>query len=77
MTTLLQRDAVVGPNSTIEVQVPELAPGQRVRLIIEAGLVAPSGRASDLLAQTDGHRLFKTASEVDAYLRAERDGWER
>lgn len=77
MTTLLQRDAVVGPNGTIEVHVPELAPGQCVRVIIEPASVAPSGRALDVLAQPSGHRLFKTASEVDAYVRAEREAWER
>jgi hypothetical protein len=77
MATLLQRDAVVGPNGTIEVPVPELAPGQRVRVIIETERAAPAMRAIDVLAQASGQRLFKTASEVDAYIRAEREEWER
>ena len=77
MTTLLPRDAVVGPNGTIEVPVPELVPGQRVRVIIEPEGAAPSRRAIDVLAQASGHRLFKTASEVDAYIHAEREAWER
>jgi hypothetical protein len=57
--------------------VPELAPGQRVRVIIEPAGVAPSRRAIDVLEQASGHRLFKTASEVGAYIRAEREAWER
>ncbi|MDB5057404.1 MAG: hypothetical protein JWO59_876 [Chloroflexi bacterium] len=77
MTNLLQRDAVVGPDGTIEVPVPELAPGQRVRVTVELALAGPSGRAIDVLAQASGHRLFKTASEVDAYIRAEREAWDR
>ncbi len=31
----------------------------------------------DLLAQGEGQRLFKTSAEVDAYLREERDSWDR
>lgn len=31
--------------------------------------------ALDILARTAGHRLFQTADEVDAHLRAERDQW--
>lgn len=31
----------------------------------------------DILAELPGHRLFKTAEEVDAYIREERDSWDR
>ena len=31
----------------------------------------------DLLAEWEGQRLFKTSAEADAYLREERDSWER
>lgn len=33
--------------------------------------------ALDWLKQTQRRRLFKTAEEVDEYLREERDSWER
>lgn len=33
--------------------------------------------AADILAEFPGHLLFTTAEEVDAYLREERDPWER
>ena len=61
MTNLLQRDAVVGPNGTIEVWVPEIALGQHVRVIIESEERAQGGHAIDVLAEVSGHRLFKTA----------------
>lgn len=31
----------------------------------------------DLLAEWEGQRLFKTSAEADAYLREERDSWDR
>jgi hypothetical protein len=33
--------------------------------------------ALDILDELPGGRIFKTADEVDAYLREERDSWER
>ena len=77
MSNLLQRDAVVGPNGSIEVRVPELSPGQRVRVTIDPDVRATGGHAIDMLSSPGGQRLFKAASEVDAYLRAEREAWDR
>jgi hypothetical protein len=77
MTNLLQRDAVVGPDGTIAVRVPELAPGQRVRVTIEPEEGRATVHALDVLSTLRGRRLFKTAGEVDAYIRAEREAWER
>jgi hypothetical protein len=77
MATLLQRDAAVGSNGTIEVPVPESAPGQHVRVTIETERAVAAMRAVDVLAQASWQQLFKTASEVDAYMRAEREAWER
>ena len=31
----------------------------------------------DLLEEWEGQRLFKTSAEADAYLREERDSWDR
>jgi transposase len=33
--------------------------------------------AVEVLAEAPGQRLFKTAADVAAYLREERDAWER
>jgi len=32
--------------------------------------------AIDILRELEGHRLFKTAEEVNQYIREERDSWD-
>ncbi len=79
MSTIIQREATVSPDGTIEIAVPELQPGQRVSITIEPAeaLETPKRHAADILAEMPGHRLFKTAEEVDAYINEERDSWDR
>ncbi len=39
---------------------------------------APSARwAWQIISEGPGHRLFKTAKEVDDYIREERESWDR
>ncbi|HXU09765.1 MAG TPA: hypothetical protein VN743_12285 [Blastocatellia bacterium] len=64
--------------------VSRLAPNERLRLasLILDGLAQEKERVSgsilDLLdALPAGGRLLKTPAEADAYLREERDSWER
>lgn len=63
----------------IEVRAPDLPVGQPVDVIIRLAGDQPNGRRSivDILAECPGGLLFKTPEDVDAYLRAERDSWER
>ncbi len=75
MVSSLHRSAVVTVDGTLAVRVPELAPGQRVRVTIEPESPTPSKHAIELLEESAGPRLFKSAAEVDAYVRAERDMW--
>jgi hypothetical protein len=79
MATVIQREAVVGPDGNILVDAHELAPGQRVTVTIrpEEGAPPVKRHAIEILAEMPGHRLFKTAEEVDAYIRQERDSWDR
>lgn len=37
----------------------------------------PKRKMEDILADYPGGRLFKTAQEVDEYLKAERDSWDK
>lgn len=71
--------AVVKSGGKIEVVAPELKEGQAVEVIIEAeNAGTPRPRTiQDVLAQCDGRRAFKNAAEVDAYIREERDAWDR
>jgi hypothetical protein len=78
MARAVQRATVVQPDGTIAIRVPELAPGQRVRVTVELEPMPSQSRSAlAVLAELPGHRLFQTAEEVDAYLRAERDAWDR
>lgn len=82
MSTIVRREAVVGPDGKIEISVPELEPGQHVTVTIQPEQVTPEAPREgmsvyDIVKDLPGGRLFKTAEEVDEYLRQERDSWER
>ena len=73
--TRIRVKTVVQPDGMVAVS----APGQEVTVSIETEGEAPTAkrRAADILAELPGHLQFHTAEEVDAYLREERDSWER
>lgn len=79
MATPVRIETVVGEDGVIEIRAPELTPGQLVTVTIEAA-EAPQATEKrhvvDFLAEMQGHQLFKTAEEVDAYIREERDSWD-
>ena len=54
--------------------------GRTVKVILlaeeDVEYVPKPRSALDILAQTSGSRLFRTAEEVDQHLRAERDQWD-
>jgi len=82
MGTIIHTSAIVTPDGKIEVSTPELEPGQRVDVTIEVqeSVGTEKRRAAEILAELPGHQLFKTAEdaeEVDAYIREERDSWDR
>ena len=79
MSTIIQREATVTPDGTIEIAVPELQPGQRVSITIEpeGATDGPKLRAIDVINSMPGHLEFATAEEVGAYLEEERDSWDR
>jgi hypothetical protein len=43
----------------------------------EAETQVESGHVIDIVEHLPGHRLFKTAEEVDAYINEERASWDR
>ena len=71
-------ETIVLPGGRIEISSPELIPGQKVTVWIALEPAPAEKRAlSEILGDYPGGRLFKTAEEVDAYIREERDSWER
>jgi hypothetical protein len=67
--------ATVQPGGRIEVSAPDLPVGQTVDVTISIPACPPRRSITEILGRAPGHRLFKTAEEVDAYIRAERESW--
>ena len=70
---------VVLPGGKIEISNPELVAGQEATVVVTVEEQKPIEQRSiiDLLESFPKHRIFKTGEEVDAYIREERDAWDR
>lgn len=68
MTTDLRIKAQVQPGGKIEIQSPDLKEGQMVDIVVRVAEEPLSQSALEILANAPGHRVFKTAEEVKAYL---------
>lgn len=79
MAAIIYREVIVADDGTIQLDVPELVPGQRVRIAIDPGETNAQAkrRAIDIINAAPGHLEFATAEDVDAYLNEERDSWDR
>ncbi|MBI2844786.1 MAG: hypothetical protein HYX78_15440 [Armatimonadetes bacterium] len=79
MQTAIRIRTVVQPGGKVEVTSPDLTAGETVEVIVLGSeIVSPKRRpALDILAEAPGHRLFKSAEEVNAYVREERNSWDR
>jgi hypothetical protein len=77
MATAIQLRTTVLPGNRVEVSAPELPEGRGATvLILLDDPSPPKRRLSDVLGQYAGGQLFRSAEEVDAYLRAERESWD-
>lgn len=76
MATTIHIKTTILPGGKIEISAPELPPGKRANIfvVIEDEEKRPM---REVLANLSGHHLLQTAEEVDAYIREERDSWER
>lgn len=80
MAHTIEIETVVQPDGTIVVRAPELTPGQRAKVVIttDENAAPTEGRhVLDIVNSLPGHQLFNTTEEVDAYIREERDSWDR
>ncbi|MBV9689360.1 MAG: hypothetical protein JO202_06590 [Ktedonobacteraceae bacterium] len=70
---------VVLPGGRIEISTPVLIAGQEATVMVTVEDSEPDQQRHviDILAALPGHQLFQNAEEADAYLREERDSWER
>jgi len=77
MTIPFQVQTTILPGHRIEIQAPELPEGRAVTvLVLVDEPPVPKRRLRDILADYPGGQLFRSAEEVDDYLRAEREAWD-
>jgi hypothetical protein len=80
MTIEIAIKTTVLPGGKIEISTPQLVAGQQATVIVRVE-EEPIEKLTitERLARANyrGGALFKTADEVDAYIREERDSWER
>jgi hypothetical protein len=69
------------PGRRIEVTDPALVVGDAVEVVVLPQASPPAGEKRysmlELVESLNGRRHFQTAEGVNAYIRAERDSWER
>ncbi|MFO0927621.1 MAG: hypothetical protein U0736_11370 [Gemmataceae bacterium] len=76
-TTSLHFQTRILPGHRIELTSPDLPEGSMATvLVVVPDPDSPKRSLADILAGYPGGQLFRTAEEVDAYLRAERDAWD-
>lgn len=76
MTSTYRHTAVVQPGGVVEVREPSLPEGRIVGVTVE--VAEPDGEPRSFMRFFGaGRGSFATPEEVDAFINAERDAWER
>ena len=65
------------PGGRIEIVDQDLPVGKAVDVVVRHASVSVQRSAVDILAEAPGHRVFKTAKDVELFLRDERASWDR
>jgi hypothetical protein len=77
MPVALQIQTTILPGNRIEIQAAELPEGKQATVLVLVDDTAPPKRKlSDILAAYPGGQLFRSAEEVDAFLKEERESWD-
>ena len=76
MQRALHVRTMVQPGGKVEIVSPELEAGQTVDVVVLRSSPAERRPAVDILAEAPGQCLFKTAKEVDDYIKEERASWD-
>ena len=74
---VLHLKTTVLPGGRIEIVDEDLPVGESVDVVVRHAPESPRRSAVDILAEAPGQRVFKTADEVESYLKAERESWDR
>ena len=73
----LHLQTTVLPGGKIVIVDQDLAEGETVEIFVTASSSTPRRSAIDILAESPGHRLFKTPQDVTDYIESERASWDR
>ena len=77
MQKALHVRTTVLPGGKIEIVDEVLPVGESVDVVVRHSSASLRRSAVDILDEAPGHRLFKTAEEVESYLKDERASWDR
>ena len=77
MQKTLHIRTTVQPGGRVEFASPELEAGQSVDVVITPSSSTQRRSAVDILAEAPGGLIFKTAADVAAYLKEEKESWGR
>ena len=77
MQKALRLRTTVLPGGKIEIVDRDLTEGETVDVVVTPSTAPRRRSAVDILAEGPGQRVFKTAEDVDSYIQAERESWER
>ncbi len=77
MQKALHVRTTVQPGGKIEIVDQGLPVGESVDVVVSQSSVSERRSAVDILAEAPGGLAFKTAAEVAAYLKEEKESWGR
>ena len=77
MQKALHIKTTVMPGGKIEIVNRDLPVGESVHVVVQHDSAPVRKSAIDILDEAPGHRLFKTAEDVESFLKGERASWER
>ena len=77
MQKVLHIRTTVLPGGKIEIEDQELPVGESVDVVVSQSAALERRSAVDILAEAPGGLAFKTAADVAAYLKEEKESWGR
>ena len=77
MQKTLHIRTTVLPGGKIEIVDQELPVGESVDVVVSQSAASERRSAVDILAEAPGGLAFKTAADVAAYLKEEKEAWGR
>jgi hypothetical protein len=78
MAEELHLKATVQSGGRVEIVCPKLEAGQAVEVTVRPVPAPAKGQSVyEIISNAPGQLLFKTAKDVDSYIREERESWDR